>query len=1105
MKNTAYAIILSGLLFFTGLSNAQNSPIAVSPSQLTFNTSGAIATPSQNLLVTSTNGSVAGFSIGTFASGNWLLVTPASGSTPQVLSVSVSPGAMPAGAYGGFIIVTSGSSSITVPVILNVNSGGASPFLVGPGSLTFNFQTGSNIPQNQLVSVSAAGGAAITFSATTSTSNGGGWLSVNPNSGTTPNAVLSVSVNPSGLQAGLYFGAVAINAPGTNGLIIPVQVAVAAPASVNVSPQQLSFAFQVGTTTPAAQTLNITGTGGGTIAFTATQSTTSCGNNWLVVSPQSSATPAAVSVQINPVSLQPGNCSGSVNISAPGASNPTQSIPVSLLVSLNPLLQVPVTGVTFNYQLGTGLPAPQTVQVTSSSTPLAFTVTATPVSGGPNFLTVSPVTGTTPQAIALSLNAAVLAGLAPNTYAENVTIASAGAGNPPQTFTVTLVVSNNATLVSSQSSVTFNYQLGQASPQNQTVKLTSTGPPLPFVVATTTTNCSGFLTASPPFEITATQPGQQTQLVLGVNTTGLTTAQTCTGTVSVSVPGSTNPPLTISATLNISATALLNVSPSAVTVTAVVGSTTAVTQPVSLTSTDGTALNITATAVTNPPGLTWLSVAPQTGSTPLSLNVIVNPASLPFGTYTGSIQVASSSPNVPSQTVPVMLIVASGTIAVTPTSLTFSQPLGGSIPASQTIQVSGLASGATVGAAASMLNGANWLSASISGATITVSANGTQLTQGTYSGVITVIVPGASNSPLYVPVTFTVGGAPLFSVTPSTVSFTYQQNTSLPAPQTIQLTSSGNLPFNASAVAGTAGGPVFITLTPTGGTTPANVSVSLNQTVVSTLAPGTYTDIVNLSSSPAGPTQPIIVTLILTPPATPAINAVVNSASLLTGPVSPGEIFTIFGLNIGPSTPIGLQLTANGMVATTLGTTSVTFNGVASPLIYVSLNQINAIAPYEIALFTTVNVVVSNNGVTSATFQVSVNTASPAIFTSGQNGTGQGAILNQDNSVNGPNNAAARGSVIAIYGTGEGSVTPAVPTGSVTPVSGTFPQPILPVTVTIGGVPAVTNYRGEAPGLVAGVIQVNAIVPANIGTGPQTVVITVGGINSPAVVTVAIK
>src|SRR5258706_2876404 len=281
MRKTAYAITLSVFLFFANLSSAQTSAIAVSPTQLTFNTNGNTATPTQNLLVTSTNSSTtAAFTVSSISSGSWLSVTPLSGNTPQVLSVSVNPAAMATGAYAGFITVTSGSSSLTVPVILNVNSGGTSTFQVAPGSLNFNFQVGSNIPQTQQVNVSVVGGTNVTFSATTATSNGAGWLSVNPNSGATPNAILNVSVNPSSLTAGIYFGAVAINAPGTTGLIIPVQVAVAPPPSVNVAPAQLSYAYQIGASTPAAQTLNVTSTGGGNIAFTATPATTSCGTSW---------------------------------------------------------------------------------------------------------------------------------------------------------------------------------------------------------------------------------------------------------------------------------------------------------------------------------------------------------------------------------------------------------------------------------------------------------------------------------------------------------------------------------------------------------------------------------------------------------------------------------------------------------------------------------------------------------------------------------------------------------------------------------------------------------------------------------------------------------
>lgn len=1110
---TIRSISTCALLLCSSALFAQNGPITVSPSQLTFNTTTNGTTGSQNLVVVSNTGSSVGFTATTFPSGTWLSVTPTSSTTPQVLSVSVNAGSMAAGAYAGFITITSGSNSSTVPVILNVNSSGSSPIVATPASVSLNFEMGSTVPQSQQVSISSSGTSSLTFTATTSTNNNGNWLSVNPSSGTTPTSV-TISVNPSNLTAGSYSGAVAINSPGATGILIPVQVNVASPSTIDVTPAQVNFAYQLNTTAPAAQTLNVTAAGGGTISFTATPtypSSSSCGTNWLVVSPQSSATPSAVSVQINTAALPAGECTASIDISAPGASNPTQSIPVNLLVSTNPLLQVPSVGPTFNYQLGTGTPASQTVQITSSSTALPFTVTATPVGNGPAFLNVTPTSGTTPQALTLSINPTVLDGLAPNTYAENITVSSTGSGNPAQTFTVTLIVSNNPALQPSQSSVTFNYQIGKTSPSSQTLTLTSTGAPLSYNVTTSTNSCSGFLTATPASGISPVQPGQTSQVVIGVDTTGLTTPQTCKGTVTIAVPGSTGSPLTIPVTLNVSSTPLLNASPAVVSVVAVTGSTTTTTQSISLVSTDGTTpLQFTATAVTNPAGLTWLSVTPNTGSTPATLNVGVNATGLPAGIYTGNINITSTSPNVPAQSIPVTLTVASGTVTVTPTSLAFSQPLGGTVPSSQTITVTGIPTGATVGAVATMLNGTGWLTVSTSSSTVTVNSNGNSLAQGTYSGVVTIFVPGAANSPIYVPVTFTVGGAPIFTLTPATVNFTYQHNSVLPPAQTIQVASTnGSVPFSAVAVAapGTASnGIVFVTVTPTSGNTPSNISISLIQSVVQTLAAGTYTNTISLSSGSTGAIQPLTVTLTVTSSGPPTITAITSAADFLATSVAPGELVTIFGSNIGPATPASLQLTSSGTVATTLSNTSVTFNGVAAPLVYVSANQINAVVPYEVATLSTASVVVMNNSTNSATFQVNITPTAPAIFSEGSNGSGQGAILNQNLSVNNASNQAAPGSVIAIYATGEGQTTPAGVTGSVTPSTGSsFPKPVLPVTVTIGGQPATVLYAGEAPGFVSGVLQVNAMIPSGIGGGNQPVVLTIGGVASPNVITVAVQ
>ncbi len=1061
-------------------------------------------------MVVSNSGTALNFTTAAFPGASWLSVTPASGTTPQALTVSATVGSLTAGSYGGFVEVISGSDTTTVPVILNVNSNGAPAFTATPNSLTFNFQTGTTVPQTQPLAINGA--TTETFTATPSTSTGGTWLTVNPNSGTTSTS-LSVSVNPANLTGGIYYGAVAINAPGTTGLVVPVQVNVAAQGALNLSPQQLSFAYQVGSTSPPAeQTLTLTTTGTNLISFTASATSQQCGGNWLVVSPQSGAAPAILSVQINTTGLTQGTCDGTINISAPSAANSSISIPVTLLVSTSPLLQVPASGVSFTYQLGTVAPASQTVQVTSSATALPFTVTATPVSNGPSFLTVSPSSGNTPQALSLAINPATLAGLAPNTYAETVTVTSPSSGNASVTFPVTLVVSNNPNLLLTQQSVTFNYEIGQATPPNQTITLSSAGAPLTYTVSTSTSSCGNFLSAIPVSGTTSIQSSQPTQVILSVSTTGLTNPETCSGTVTLSVPGSSNAPETIPVTLNVSKTPLLNISPAVVNVSAIVGATTSVQQTISLTSTDNaTALNFSATAATSPAGLTWLSVTPNSGSTPASLQVTVSAANLPAGIYRGAINVSSTTAGVLPETIPVVLTVASGTISVAQTALTFTQSVGGANPGSQTITVTDVPTGATVGATATTYSGTNFLSVTTSGNTVTVSANGSDLSQGTYSGVVTVFVPGASNSPFYVPVTLTVGPAAIFTTTPSLLDFTYEKGGNLPASQTVQLAgvSGGSLPFSAVAVAppGSTNGVVFVTVTPTSGTAPGSLTVSLNQSVVSTLAAGTYSNLINLTStsSPAS-TQSITVMLTITTPGPPTITAIVSGASFQVGAVSPGEVVTIFGTNIGPATAAGLTLNSSGTVQTSLSGASVTFNGVAAPLIYVSLNQINAVVPYEISGMQSVPVVVTTNSTASATFNVIVVATAPALFALGQNGSGQGAILNQNGSVNGTSNTAAPGSIIVIYATGEGITIPPTTTGTVTSSTGTsFPMPSAKVTVMIGGVDAQILYAGEAPGLIAGVLQVNAVVPSTVAAGNQPVVLNVGGVSSPSSVTVDVQ
>jgi uncharacterized protein (TIGR03437 family) len=328
----------------------------------------------------------------------------------------------------------------------------------------------------------------------------------------------------------------------------------------------------------------------------------------------------------------------------------------------------------------------------------------------------------------------------------------------------------------------------------------------------------------------------------------------------------------------------------------------------------------------------------------------------------------------------------------------------------------------------------------------------------------------------------------------------------------IGVSSTQQVPFKYMGVRSNLGTPDFVVVIPASGTAPARVAVGLNPNIVAYLQPGTYEVVVQFASPGQSPPYggPIVdLTVML--PSPPTVTSVVSSASLQPA-VSPGEIVSIFGTNVG-TPPVTAQYEDTGTYPTSLGNTTVTFNGTLAPLLYVSTGQINAVVPFEVAGQKTVNVVVTHDSQASPAFSLPITDTSPAMFTVTQSGKGQGAIINaglgalSPGAPNGPENPAPPGSAISLFATGGGvfsqSFTPnqdgLISLGASGPLAA-------PVSLTIGGQPAKVIYAGAAPYAVPGVIQVNAVVPQGIGSGEQPVVLTIGANNNASQqVTVAVK
>jgi uncharacterized protein (TIGR03437 family) len=1038
---------------------------------------------------------------GTSGSTVWLTFTNGTGTTPGALTVSANPTGLADGSYPALILIYATgatNSPVNIPVTFTVGQ-----LAAAPTSLNFTYQSGGSVPAAQAITITGPS-ASVGFTAAATVPSGSLWLEVAPNTGSTP-GIVNVNLNPAvvaTLPDGAYSGTIVVTpASGTSTpLNVPVTLTVSATPVVTAAPTSLAFLFETGGThNTTAQTLALTSSGAST-SFTAAASVNANSANvaWLSVSPLSGATPADLAVSVTPGALPAGIYSGKITITVPGAA--TVTVNVTLTVSTSPLLGLSPGSLTFTYQVGGALPVAQDVTPTSTGAALTYTAAAATTSGG-SWLTVTGG-GTTPNVSAVSVNPAQLAA---GTYSGMVTFTATSAGNSPQQVPVTLTVTNNPLVEASPNPVIFLYQIGKTAPGSQSIAVTSSsGATLNYTVVASA--ALGWLSVTPT---SGTTGGSLTVSVVSAGVM----AGTYTGTIKITATNPAgvpvpNSPLTIPVTYYISENPLLLVSPNPLSFSATVGG--IATEQSVLANSSGTTLNYTISSTTNSGG-PWLAVSSTPGATPGSFPVSAVATSLSAGTYTGSITVTATNPagqpvaNSPV-TIPVTLQVSVGTLAAAPASLAFTQVVGGAVPAPQSIAVTGVGSSPlNFTAIATNTSGVNWLTvtpaAGSTPGTLTVAANGSNLSQGTYVGTVTISSTGAAGSPLNIPVTLTVSSTPSISVTPATLTFSYQAGGTAPATQTVQIaSSSGALPFTAAATTSGSSGN-WLTVSPASGTTPGTLTIGVTP---AGLTAGTYTGTVAVTAAGAGNSpQALAVTLVVTPASTPLPTTVTNAASGAPGPVSPGEIISIFGTNLGPTTGV-IGTIANNLLSTQVGGVQVLFDNNPAPLLYVSATQINAIVPFALNGVFQTQMTVSNSGTVSTALDLVVAPTSPSLFTSTQTGTGQGAILNVNGSVNSSSNPAPADSIIVLYATGGGETSPAGVTGNITPADGPF-KLVPGVTVTVGGVPATVLFAGTAPGFVEGALQINVQMSASVPPGPQPVVVTVGGVSSPAGVTVAVQ
>lgn len=206
----------------------------------------------------------------------------------------------------------------------------------------------------------------------------------------------------------------------------------------------------------------------------------------------------------------------------------------------------------------------------------------------------------------------------------------------------------------------------------------------------------------------------------------------------------------------------------------------------------------------------------------------------------------------------------------------------------------------------------------------------------------------------------------------------------------------------------------------------------------------------------------------------PPITGVANAGGFgVSSHLVPGEVLSLYGPGIGSDDPATAEIGNDGLVTTELGGVEVRFNGTPGRMLYSGPTQVNVSAPFAWGDGESVLLEVFHEGNVWASIALNPVDSEPVALLY----EGRTAALNQDGTVNSRENRAEPGSVVTIYISGAGVMEGAsYMDGEIfdasTPV-GNLPTPVSPPVVEKNGESVEILYFGQAPGLLAGVVQMN--------------------------------
>ena len=767
----------------------------------------------------------------------------------------------------------------------------------------------------------------------------------------------------------------------------------------------------------------------------------------------------------------------------------------------------------FSAPAGTPVVAAQQIATSSPITGLVWRVEASTEDGAP-WLGFSPPVGLAPSPVTVTVN---VADMRPGNYRGTITIQAPLGATPTQTVAIelTVTVPIPPKLVVEPAGLNFEILIGKGNPPARSLRISNGGDGvIKWTAQAGMASGGNWLQVS---QTSGSASGSSPATVqVGVNAAGLTPG-VYTGSVrieSAAVNQVQTVPVTFLLTRPIPT---ILVSQSGLSFTGVAGGTIVPAQSLGILNVGQGVMSWTVQATTLSGG-NWLSVSPTSGSSAADsldipmVDVAVNVSGLAAGTYDGLLRITAAGANNTPQLAPVALnVLPAGSnpgVLVRPTGLIFATRTGTSSPTQQSVKLATPVPG-TLGFVQGLLtyDGGTWLEAGTGNsmlspdnpATVSIGPALGKLAAGIYRGALALLFGDGSSQTVNI----------LFLVTRSGAAASALRSTQeeaagdcVPSRLLAQIRSASSklgepigfptlLEVQVVDDCGAAAPNAVVVASFSNGDPPLVLTSLRNGIYMGTWRPlsqaAQVTVIIRALQPPLLPADVTMRTSVVAAGGLPVIfpGGVVDGASFTPGaPLAPGGIISVFGASLATATAAATRVPLD----TVLGNASLNIGGRDAPLFYSSNGQINAQLPFDLEPNSRPSVVLKTRrqGATQDTYAVPetiiVATVQPTIFTTNQQGTGQGAILDKDNKLVDASAPAQVGDAVQVFCTGLGATQPAVASGAPAPATPPWAQVTVPVTATVGGKAAAVQFAGLAPNFV-GLYQANVQIPDGVTAG----------------------